>query len=511
MLFKNSIWPIAAALLAVCPGCGSRPGGRGVTVVHRGWPLTLTPHLRSEVVTVSVQSNIFEALVALTPEMELRPLLAEGWECPDELTWVFRLRKGVRFHHGVRMTAEDVVYSLERARRHHASTLRANFTEIDSIAAIGEWAVRITTGRPCPALPNKLTNVFIVPREAMEGLGDRRDSLFSENPIGTGPYRFAGRKVNGPLVLRRWNDYWGAKPQCRQMDIWGRWRLDSAMAMLKAGRADIVTQIDADSAGRLKGGTGQGYRITSRPGLMMRYLGFNCRSRPFEDRRVRRAVALAVDRREVVDSAYSGFALPANQLVSSGVFGFDPGLTSLEYDPQTARRLLREAGHPHGIKASLLLPDARLGLGRLLQKQLSRAGIAVKLQALGREDFFRAVDTADFFLMGASSLSIEAGDLYEDAIHSRGNGYGTTNRGGYSNPRVDSMIEIASRVSDPAERLSILQRVMALAMEDMPRAPLVIAEDIYGVSLWVRWKPRADLMVLGKEISLEEEPAGFIR
>lgn len=489
----------APAVWLLISGCQPATSARRLTLVHRGWPLTLTPHLVSEVVTLSVQSNIYEALVALTPEMELRPQLAEAWECPNDSTWILRLRRGVRFHNGDQLTAEDVVYSLERARRHPGSVLQANFADVVKIEPIGELGIKITTGRPCPSLPNKLTNIFIVPARVMESLGESRDAIFSRHPVGTGPYCFASFSESGPLLLKRWSGYWGQRPKYSQIAIWGCWQPDSSLAMLLSGRADIVTQLEAEAVVRWKTGQDTGYDIVSRPGLMLRYLGFNFRNRKFRDVRIRRAVSLAVDRREIVDSIYFGYGVPANQLVTPGIFGYHPGLPPLEYDPRRARQLLQQAGYPRGLGLTLTLPDARQSLGRLLQRQMARAGIRLSLRILSREEFFSAVDTASLFLMGASSLSTDAGDLYQDAIHSRGRGFGATNRGGYANPQLDSLIESVFTIFDSRERLSRLQEIMALAMEDMPRVPLLVADDIYGVSRRVQWKPRVDLMVLGKE------------
>jgi peptide/nickel transport system substrate-binding protein len=493
-----------AALAAMIPGCAQLVGDRTLTVVHRGWPLTLAPHLKAEVVTVSVQSNIYEALVALSPEMEIRPSLAEGWECPNDTTWIFRIRPGIKFHDGTELTARDVAYSLERARSHPGSVLKGNFSDVRSIEAFDRSAVRMATTRSCPALPNKLINVFIIPAGAAERLGEQR---FARAPVGTGPYRLASFPEGGPLVLDRWEGYWAERPEVRRLVVWSQWKLGPALAMLAAGEADIVTQVDADSARGLAQAAPARYRIISRPGLLMRYLGFDCRSRPFRDRRVRRAVALAVDRREIVDSAYAGFGAPASQLVTSGVFGFNPELPPLAYDPAEARRLLREAGYPGGIDLVLTLPDARLGLGALLAKQMKAAGIRLELLAWSREEFFRAVDTAGFFLMGASSLSADAADLMDDAIHSRTGGYGQTNRGGYRNRRMDLMIEKASLLTDQVQRRQALQEIMALAMDDMPRAPLVVGDDVYGVSARIDWRPRADLMLLAKEVRFAKAPA----
>jgi len=506
MLYKYR-YIIHLALLAALAGCGRHGARRDLVVAHRGWPLTLTPHLKGEVVTVSVQSNIFEGLVALTPEMELRPQLAESWECPDELTWVFKLRQGVSFHDGTRLTAEDAAYSIDRARKYPGSVFKGNFTLVTAVEAAGENTVRITTARPCPVLLNKLIGVFIVPRAAIERSGDEG---FSKSPVGTGPYRFASFPKGGPIILDRWEGYWGERPRAERLIIRNWVNVDSALAMLRSGQVDIVAQLDVAQAQAraLARSAPASCRVISRSGLLMRYLGINCRDPILSDRRVRRAVALSIDRKEIVDSAYGGYAIPANQLVTAGRFGFDPRLPQLEYDTVQARKLLNQAGHPKGIDLVLILPETS-DLGELLKNQMMASGIRVSLNPMKREDFLKAADTASVFLMGSVSQSADAADLLESAIHSRSNDYGYSNRGGYSNPKVDLLIEEASRISDQGRRLRVLQEIMGMVMEDMPRVPLVVGDDVYGVSDRIDWKPRADMMVLGKEIRFEGDKAGF--
>lgn len=456
----------------------------------------MTPHLKGEVVTVSVQSNIFEGLVALTPDMELRTQLAESWECPDELTWVFKIRSGISFHDGTRLTAEDVAFSIDRARMYPGSAYKGNFTLVTAVEASGDNTVRITTSRPCPVLLNKLINIFIVPRSAMEHFGD---DGFDRSPVGTGPYRFTSFPQGGPMVLERWKDYWGEQPMAERMVIKSWLDIDSVTAMLASGQVDIVTQINEVQARLLMRSAESGYRVIKHPGLLMRYLGVNCRNPMLADRRVRKAVALSVDRKEIVDKAYGGFAIPASQLVTAGRFGFDPKLPQLDYDTVQARKLLRKAGYPHGIDLVLALPSTS-DLGVLIKKQMEPSGIRLSLKPMDREEFLKAVDTASLFLLGALSQSIDAADLLEDAIHSRTGGYGHTNRGRYSNPKVDLLIERATQISEQSQRLKVLQEIMGMVMEDMPRVPLVVGEDLYGVSSRISWRPRADMMVLGKEV-----------
>jgi peptide/nickel transport system substrate-binding protein len=275
--------------------------------------------------------------------------------------------------------------------------------------------------------------------------------------------------------------------------------MDSVKAMLATGLVDIVTQIYEPQARALTRPNGDGYSIVRQPGLLMRYLGINCLNPVLADGRVRRAIALSVDRKGIVDKAYGGYAIPANQLVTAGRFGFDPKLPQLEYDPIKARKLLYQAGYPDGIDLTLTLPVTS-DLGTLLKEQMQASGIRLTLKPLNREEFLMAVDTASLFLLGTLSQSIDAADLLEDAIHSRSGEYGNSNRGRYSNPKVDLLIERASRISEQGQRLRALQEIMGLVMEDMPRVPLVVGEDVYCVSSRISWRPRADMMVLGKEV-----------
>jgi len=488
---------LPAALLAAVLGCGAQRVGDQLTVVHRGRPLTLTPHLRSEQITFSVQANILEGLVEFDPQMKIRPLLARSWENPDDLNWVFNLREEVVFHDGTRLTADDVVYSLSRARGHQASALKADFIMVDSIIRVDDHTVRLRTKKPYPLLLNRLVNVFIVPRPAMERLGDRG---FSEKPVGTGPYRFESFPTGGPLTLSAFSGYWCRPPSYGKMIIMSLEDQDQAVGLLMSGKAVIVSQVDVSRAAGLRENPDPAFSLISRPGLTLRYLGYDFGRSPFNQLKVRRALSAALDRAGLVKGLNLGFGQPASQLVPQAVFGYNPALPDPAPDPAGARRLLAEAGYPRGLDVTLTVPEVRLGVGRELQGQLAGAGFRISLNVVSREQFFAAVDTAGFFLFGVSATSGDASDLFEDAIHSRTGGYGQTNRGGYRNPEIDRMIEASAGQLDQAQRLRSLQAIMARCMEDLPRVPLYIEEEIYGVSSRIAWTPRLDMMVLGKEV-----------
>jgi len=470
-------------------------------VVNKGWPLTLAPHLNSEQITFSVQANIYEGLVEFDPQMKIRPLLAQSWENPDDLTWVFNIRPGVRFHDGSALTADDVVCSLLRAKDYRGSALRADFIMVDSIIKVDGLTVKMTTRKPYPLLLNRLVNAFIVPRALMEEAGDQG---FRDKPVGTGPYRFESFPPGGPLTLAAFDGYWCRPPAFRKMVIWSLEDQVEALKLLRSGNADIVTQLSPDIADGLRARPDRSFSVVSCPGLTLRYLGYDSGRRPFSQPKVRRALSLAVDRLGLVRELNHGFGQPANQLVPQAVFGYDPSIPEQAPDPAGARKLLAEAGYPNGIDVDLTLPEVRLAVGERLRDQLRQAGIRVTLRVLPRDEFFRAVDTAGFFLFGVSSTSGDASDLFEGAIHSRSGGYGHTNRGGYRNPEIDRMIESAAGQLEQGQRLKSLQRIMKKCMEDLPRVPLYIEEEIHAVSKRVDWEPRLDMMVLGKEAHPKE-------
>jgi peptide/nickel transport system substrate-binding protein len=489
---------LTAALAAAALSCRPSLQRDELVVASRGLPLGLTPHLKSEVVSVSAQGNIFEGLVEFDPAMKIRPLLASSWENPDDLTWVFRLRQGVLFHDGTAMSADDVVYSLHRARSWPASELKSNFVAVDTIFKLDDRTVVVRTWRPYPILLNKLLNAFIIPARYHQKYGD---AGFEQAPVGTGPYRFLSFDRRRSLRLVRWEKYWGPKPDFKQVAFTVYSRTQEIENLIQRKAVDIVNEVPPFEARRMMDSPVSGYRLERRTGLALRYLGINTQARPFSDRRVRQAVSLAVDRRALVEQNVLGFGAPANQLVPQAIFGYHPGLPELKHQPSRARALLREAGFGRGLKLALLLPDTRLSSGQELQRQMAEAGIDLTLNVRERADFFEAVDTSSFFLLGSISISGDASDLFDDVIHSPQGGYGRDNKGRYRQTSVDRKIEASSGYLDQSQRLKMLQEIMKQVMADLPRIPLYVEDEIYAVSEKISWQPRLDMMIYAKEVN----------
>lgn len=479
-------------------GCGRREIEKSELVIaFKGLPLTLMPHRRTEIITLSVQANLFEGLAGFDADMKIVPLLAASWENPDDRTWLFNLRPGVKFHDGSPLTAEDVVYSIRQAMDHPESALKSNCGQISALAATGSLSVKIVTRLPSPVLLHKLNTVFILPRRTLEQMGEEE---FARHPVGTGPYRLEAVGADGTLRLAAWTGYWGAPPEFSRMRIIRYNDPGEAVRLLLAGRADIATEISPEQARRMEHDRTATVAVVSRPGLALRLLGMDTTRPPFHSLQVRRALALAVDRRRLVERILYGYGTPANQMVPQAVFGFDPGLPGLPYDPGTARKLLADAGYVAGLDLRLLLSRVQTPLGKELQAQMAAAGIRLELDLRERQDFFAAVDTSPFFVLGSVSSTGDASDLLDDLYHSTAAAYGRENNGRYANPEVDLLIEALPSSQNQRQRLETMQRIMGMVVGDMPRVPLYIEDEIYGVNAAIAWKPRLDLKVLGREV-----------
>ncbi|HNU00232.1 MAG TPA: ABC transporter substrate-binding protein [Acidobacteriota bacterium] len=486
------------AVLAFAPGCTTPPSEKAeVVIALRGMPLTLMPHRRAESITTMVQSNLFEGLAGFDRDMKVVPLLAASWENPDLLTWQFRLRRGVVFHDGSPLTADDVVFSILRARDDPNSVRHSNCAVIAAVTRIDDYTVRLTTTRPDPVLLHRLRTVFIVPKRTYERLGE---VAFTRNPVGTGPYRLVNEIPGDELRLAAHDAYWGGRPEFAAARFIRFQSADDVESLLRDGAADMAADIPPAAAAALSARPVAGMEIIRHRGLLIRYLGMDTRVQPFQDVRVRRAMALAVDRPALVLKLRDGYGTPANQYVSQSVFGFNPELPELAYDPDGARRLLAEAGHPDGVALTLLLPRERRDVGEELRRQMAPAGFRIQLNALEREAYWRAADTAPFFLMGAVSDTGDASDIFEDMIHSTTGSYGRDNGGRFHNPEIDRLIEGLSELWNRPQRLAALQETMARTMAEMPRVPLLAEDIVFVQSVGIVRSPRVDNYVLVREI-----------
>lgn len=367
-------------------------------IVFGDEPFTLNPANKGALAAVSdyVQIQMFDALVDVTGSdlLALKPMLAERWENPNPNTWRFHLRRGVKFHNGDPLTAEDVKFTIDLALANKGSTQNSYLGPTESVRVIDPYTVELVTRTPFPPLLTNISRLHIVPR-AYEKIG--ADAFSTKQPIGTGPYRFVEWQRGQHIVLEANPDYWGGPPTPRRLMF--RFIADPSTraAELKAGGVDIITGPPVAQLKELATGD---TTIVTIPAVRVIAYPFNTLQKPLGDVRVRRALNLAVDRETIVKTLLQGYGKPTGQPFIPGWLGYDPEIKPFPYDPARARKLLAEAGYPSGfeipwnISTGVFLADKEIA--EAASAMLGQVGVRVRLVPTERAKIQKDLQAATF-------------------------------------------------------------------------------------------------------------------
>ncbi len=471
---------------------GGAAAAKTITVATSNDALTLDPYMLSETPTNSVNFNMFEGLVFFDSELNIMPGLAKSWEAEDDTTWVFYLREGVEFHNGEEMTAEDVKFSFERAKNHPKSQQKSSVADVESVSVRDKYTVEIKTTYPAPVLTRKIQSIVIYSKDYVEA---NSDQYLQNNPVGTGPYMLESWNKDEEMVLTFFEDYWREKPEVDRAVLRPISNPATRVAALLSGEVDVLIDLPVQDMEKVE--NAEGVNVISIPDTRLIFLGMNYQEGPFADKRVRQAVYHAINEDAIVEHVMNGHAYPASQLSPDFVFGHDPDLDRLEYDPEKAKKLLAEAGYPDGFTVQFDSSNDRyVNDGQIAQAvaiQLARVGINVELNVQTKSAHFDKIlaRNTDFYLLGLSS-SGDGGSALELLVHTPDDKYGRFNLGNYSNKEIDNVIEEAARTIDEDKRLNLLQKAARMTMEDVGLIPLHFQEQLYAVKNIVNWTPRPD-------------------
>jgi peptide/nickel transport system substrate-binding protein len=441
---------------------------------------SLDPYAGRETLLRSFDDNIYEPLVRRGRDLALEPALAtSGTEiAPDR--WRFALRGGVKFQDGTPFTAADVVFSFARARG-PGSRIAAVLGAISGVRAIDPRTVEITTIGPDPLLLDQLALLPIMSRQWCEAHRDDAGYI-ATHADGTGPFGVAERVPGTRTVLAANPSWWDGRVALDRAVFTPIADAQALAAALKAGAVDMIYDVPPQDSSGIAGTPG--VALIEGPGLETIFLGFDvARASPWQDRRVREAVAHAVDESTIIADVMRGHASPAGILVGPGVNGYDKTLdTRPFYDPALAQKLLAAAGYPSGFATGLDCPNDRyandVAICQEVVAELARIGIKVSLDAETRAQFFAKImppaHGTYFFLMGqAASFDDAQGTLValaasrNAALHQ-----GEFNITGYANAALDRLVKQIRVETDPAARVELLHRGLALVKDDLPYLPL---------------------------------------
>jgi peptide/nickel transport system substrate-binding protein len=456
-----------------------------------------------------VGGQIFDALVKKDEHYELRPWLATSWEQPDALTWVFHLRDGVRFHDGRALEAADVAYTIESLIDGSLVTAKSgNFAAVDRAEVRDRLTVVVRTRRPDAGLLfNMSDGLFgVVPR------GSGKD--FGLHPVGSGSFRFVSAVQDKEVIVERNHDYWADRVNAMPEVAAGAQRIErirfavvpdtiTSALELKKGSADLASNVvTLDMIHTLE--AEPNLKVESGAGSAVVYVTFNVTDPVLKDKRVRQAVACAIDRQAIVDAIWRGQARLANTLLPTGHWAAaaNDELARYPRDAARAQRLLEAAGFhagKDGLRMHLTMKTSTDETTRLmaavLQQQLRAAGIALEIRSAEFGTFYADVTKGAFQIYALRWIgSNEDPDIFRYAYGSGSFPPKGGNRGRYSNARVDALLAEASASSDRAVR-----------RKDYVEVQQILAEELPGIPLWY---PNNELVHTRRILNVRPRPSG---
>lgn len=470
---------------------------------------SMDPHFANISPNVVVSSHVFETLTTVDADARLMPALAESWQAVGPTTWEFRLRQGVRFHDGSELTAEDVLFSLDRpATIKNSPGGFSTFTRpIVAKEAIDRYTVRLHTAAPYAMVPYDLVSVFIVSKHAAERASSQ-DFDEGRAMVGTGPYRFMRFTRGESIELARNDNYWGPRPEWDRVSL----RLipsdPARIAALLAGDVDMIENVPPADAALLA--RDPRYRIERKTSWRTIFLTLDQyrpdspfvdahgKPNPLRDARVRLAISKAIDREAICAKVMDGFAVPTANIVAPTVFGHAAELKAEAHDPQAARALLADAGYAEGFALTLHGPNNRYINDELIvqavAQMLARIGIRAQVQTMPVNVYFPKARTESFSvaLLGWGSFS---GDLALRSLLMTQNaqaGTGTWNWGRYSNAAVDDNVRQALGALDDATREQLTRQATVRAMRDTAIVPLYHQIASWALRKDLRYVARTD-------------------
>src|SRR5215469_8628909 len=441
---------------------------------------SIDPHYHNLAPNISLSTQIFNRLVEMDEQARLVPGLAESWKLVAPDAWELKLRDA-KFQNGSQFVADDVVFTLDRIPKvpNSPSNFAAYTKPVTGTEIVDPHTIRLHTNGVFPLLPTYLAQFFILNKKADEG-ATTDDFNTGKAAIGTGPFRFVSYKPGDRVVLERNDTYWGPKPAWQRVDYRFITNDGSRTAALLAGDVDFIDFVPTEDLEKLR--KDPKVKLWETLGLRLIFLGLD-QSRdgpspfvsgpngekldknPLKDRRVRLALSIAINRKAIDDRIMEGAAVPSGQYLPPGVYSNVPNIKPPPYDPEQTKKLLAEAGFPKGLRIALHGPNDRyVNDAKIIQaigQMWTRIGVQTEVDPLPWTSFVGQANKQSFsaFLFGWGTGTAEASDplIAQNATFNPSKGWGAANRGRYSNPEPDKLIDQALGTADDAAREKLLQ------------------------------------------------------
>ena len=464
-----------------------------------GDALTMDPHAQNEGPTHAMNHQVYDTLVYRDLEMRLVPRLAVEWGVTDDPSvWEFKLREGVRFHNGNPFTADDVVFSIMRAK-HENADMKGLLTTVEEVTKVDDLTVRMRTKGPNPLLPNNLTNLFMMDEEWSEenkvtvpqNFKAGEETYAVRNTNGTGPYKLVSREPDIRTEMVRNDEYWGKDVYPMEVSRIVFTPIKSAatrVAALLSGEVDFLLDPPVQDLERLN--NAPGLVVRSAPENRTIFLGLEQGKaelpssdvkgkNPFADKRVRQAMNMAINRDAIGKVVMRGQSVAAGMIAPPFIDGYDKTLDAVPaVDMAKAKSLLAEAGYPDGFEVTLSCPNDRYvndeAICQAVTGMMGQLGIKVRLDARSKSIHFAELPKGelDFYMLGWSVPTMDSHYVFHYLVETKSDKGGSWNATGFSNAEVDGLIDAMTRETDPTRRAQMVAQVWNTVQDEVIYLPL---------------------------------------
>ena len=483
-------------------------------------PSSIDPHYHNLGPNNGFATHIFGALVGSDENQQHYPDLAVSWKPIDDTTWEFKLRQGVKWHDGSPFSADDVLFTVERAQNvPNSPSSFVTYLKGKTFSKIDDYTVHIKTEKPYPLMPNDMTTVKIISAKAGKG-ASTEDYNSGKAAIGTGPYKFVEWVPGDRIVLERNDDYFGTKAAFDKVTFKPIKSGPARISALLAGDVDFIDNVPPLDVARLK--KDNSVQLSGGPSNRVIYLHMDqfredsphikakdggAIKNPLMDVRVRKAISMSINRDAIVDRVMEGVAVKAGQLLPAGFHGVSDKMKPEAYDPKMAKKLMAEAGYPDGFKMVVHGPNDRYindaKIAEALAQMLNRVGIDASVETMTKAVYFKRASRGgpdkspefSFMVLGWGAGSGEASSPLKALLHTydKSKGLGAANRGRHTDAEVDKLVQQALATVDSDARGKLLAAATEKGVgENYGVIPLHYQVNTWAAKAGYKYQPRTD-------------------
>jgi peptide/nickel transport system substrate-binding protein len=489
-----------AVLLSALASMAVPAGAETLRWARAGDALTLDPHAQNEGPSHTVRHQMYEPLIIRDTTGAFEPALATEWapSADDPNVWVFKLRQGVKFHDGADFTAEDVVFSFNRAKQPN-SDMKELIGSITEVRAVDDYTIEMVTDGPNPILPSNLTNLFIMDK----GWSEANDTMnvqdweggeitfATTNANGTGPYVLTSREPDVKTVMTRYEDYWGRDQFPLEVSEIVYTPIQNAatrVAAMLSGEINFLQDMPVQDLARVA--EAPGLVVKQAPQNRVIFFGMNMGAEdlerdnvegknPLADVRVRKAMSMAINRDAIRQVVMRGQSQPAGMIAPPFVNGWTEAMDAeSSTDVEGAKALMAEAGYADGFSIQLDCPNDRYindeAICQAAVGMLGQIGVTVNLDAKPKAQHFPLITdgTTDFYMLGWGVPTYDSEYIFNFLVHGRESDIGTWNSTGYDNDDLDAKIKSLASNTDLEARNADIAAIWRVVQDEQLYIPI---------------------------------------